>query len=124
LYYVKNKLKDIYITINDFIAYVNKYKIKSVHKWIEVNRKLNSLEKLSIPIETFKLNETNYYDYYITTEYYKHNTFDVYCQEKNDNWTIASKQGIPRKIKNKVLVTKKDRLLTKVTGMVITKCFE
>lgn len=124
LYYVKNKLKDINITVNDFIVYVNKYKIKTVHKWIEVNRKLNCLDKLLIPIDTFKLNENNYYDYYITTEYYKHNTFDVYCQEKNDNWTIATKQGICRKKKNKVLETKKDRLLTKITGTVITKCFE
>jgi hypothetical protein len=124
LYYVKNKLKDINITVNDFIAYVNKYKIKTVHRWFEVNRKLNSLDKLPIPIETFKLNETNYYDYYITTEYYKHNTFDVYCQEKNDNWTIAGKQSICRKKKNKALETKKDRILTRTTGTVITKCFE
>jgi hypothetical protein len=130
LYYVKNKLKEINITINDFITYVNKYQIKTVHRWIEVNKKLNSLDKLSIPIETFKLNENNYYDYYITTEYYKHNTFDVYCQEKNDNWTIATKQGFchktkySNKTKNIVLKTKKDRLLTKVTGSVITKCFE
>lgn len=130
LYYVKNKLTEMNITVNDFITYVNKYKIKLVHKWIEVNKKLNILDKLPIPIETFKLNENNYYDYYITTEYYKHNTFDVYCQEKNDNWTIATKQGIchktkySNKTKNKVLETKKDRLLTKVTGSVITKCFE
>jgi hypothetical protein len=124
LYYVKNKLKEINITINDFIAYVNKYKIKSVHKWIEVNRKLKCLDKLPILIETFKLNETNYYDYYITTEYYKHNTFDVYCQEKNDNWTIAGKQSISHKKKNKALETKKDRILTRTTGIVITKCFE
>ena len=124
LYYVKNKLKDINITVNDFIVYVNKYKIKTVHRWIEVNRKLNCLDKLPIPIDTFKLNENNYYDYYITTEYYKHNTFDVYCQEKNDNWTIATKQGICHKKKNKVLETKKDKILTKITGTVITKCFE
>jgi hypothetical protein len=126
LYYVKNKLKEMNITVNDFIAYVNKYKIQSVHKWIEVNKKLNSLDNQQLPFDTFKLNENNYYDYYITTEYYKHNTFDVYCQEKNDSWNIATKQGVKYDTKNKinVLKHKKDRILTRATGMVITKCFE
>ena len=124
LYYVKNKLKEINITINEFITYINKYQIKSVHKWIEVNRKLNSLNMLLITFDTYKLNENNYYDYYITTEYYKHNTFDAYCQEKDDKWNIATKQSICRKTKNKVLDNKKDKLLTKITSAVITKCFE
>jgi hypothetical protein len=121
LYYVKNKLKKINISINEFITYINKYQIKSVYKWIEVNKKLNNLDMLLISFETFKLNENNYYDYYITTEYYKHNTFDAYCQEKDNNWTFATKQG--HKIKTKVLNHKKDKLLTKITSDVITNCF-
>jgi len=126
LYYVKNKLKEMKITVNEFIAYVNKYKIKSVNRWIEVNKKLNSLDNPQLPFDTFRSNENNYYDYYITTEYYKHNTFDVYCQEKNDSWNIATKQGVKYVTKNKinVLKNKKDRILTRATGMVITKCFE
>ena len=124
LYYVKNKLKEINITINEFITYINKYQIKSVYKWIEINKKLNSLNMLLITFDTYKLNENNYYDYYITTEYYKHNTFDAYCQEKDDNWNIATKQSICHKTKNKVLDNKKDKLLTKITSAVITKCFE
>ena len=122
LYYVKNKLKEINISINEFITYINKYQIKSVYKWIEVNKKLNNLHILLISFETFKLNENNYYDYYITTEYYKHNTFDAYCQEKDDNWKFATKQG--HKTKNKVLDHKKDKLLTKITSDVITNCFK
>ena len=77
---------------------------------------------LSISFKTFRLNENNYYDYYITTEYYKHNTFDAYCQEKDNNWKFATKQGY--KIKNKVLNHKKDKLLTKITSDVITNCFK
>ena len=124
LYYVKNKLKEMNISINEFITYINKYQIKSVYKWIEVNKKLNNLDMLLISFETFKLNEDNYYDYYITTEYYKHNTFNAYCQEKKDNWKFATKQCIYSKIHNKVLKNKKDKQLTKDTVIVITKCFE
>ena len=124
LYYVKNKLKEMNISINEFITYINKYQIKSLYKWIEINKKLNNLDMLLISFDTFRLNENNYYDYYITTEYYKHNTFDAYCQEKDDNWNIAARQGNCQKTKNTVLKNKKDEQLTKAAVIEITKCFK